>query len=200
MCLQDTSGVCCPCSQSLQAPGSGFQAVLAAPFFFPGLSLPCPQRPAPSADDKGPDLVFWCKWAQSQLCPVEFSRGQWKGGWSDGTVLGMVDPVCCLISQWVWKQILIHLGQSLCFSLFIPVFSSQFSRLLQFFSPFLHFSCSSGSLTTSSYYSQCKIASIHILLISQRAEKGFAITIESRFCFVMIYYILLWPLLCTLHW
>lgn len=118
--------------------------------------------------------------------------------------------VCCFISQWIWKQILISLrsvSAFLCLSPSFPhsfpdCFNSHFSFTFpSILSPFLHFfSCFSNSLTTSYCYSLCKTTSIHILLISQRAEKRFAIKMETRFCFVMIYYILLWPLLCTLHW
>lgn len=54
-------------------------------------------------------------------------------------------------------------------------------------SPFLGFFSSLNSLTASYYYSTyCVKLLLFTFSLSHKSEKGFAITVESRFCFVMI--------------
>lgn len=106
--LQHTSGECCPCSQSLQAPGCGFQAVLGVPSSFPGLSLPCPHLPTPSdqrmriqiscsdANEHKASYVLWNSAGDSEK--GDDQKKQFWVWWTHG---------CCMISQCIWKQIFI---------------------------------------------------------------------------------------------
>lgn len=167
--LQQPSGVCCPCSQSLQAPGCGFQAVLGAPSFFPGLSLLSPDLSAPSSQKTRVQIC--CSDGNEHKASYFLwnSAGDSEEGDDQVEQLWMWWPrVCCLVSQWIWKQIthltwvrifaFLYLSLSFphsfpdCFNACCLSFTSfTFSSIP---SPFLRFfSSSSNSLTTSCYFS-----------------------------------------------
>lgn len=166
----------------MQPVPAGTRLWLPGSFLLPRAKPALSTSPSPfSPEDEGPDLLVWSKWAQSQLCAVEYSRGQWKGTWSERTVLDMVDPYV-LLDFPVDLEANIHLtwvrvSAFFCLSSSFLQFSDSFPSFPCLFLKFLHLSSSSFHLFQALLVSYiillltllCKTTSIHILPISQSA-------------------------------